>query len=219
MPWFAKENRRAAARHRYDGNDTWVGLDGSLFRQCQILDLSRTGVRLAVTNAESLPNTFTLILSKNGSGRPARVKWRRGNEVGAEFFAANSSSASRLAAGAPTTVKPRGVSESLMSAPSLHAQDQQPDVAKFKTETRKAVGSISGDKAKTEAYCPITDLGGELERAGQQKNNKKRVDFSLLEKKLGPDHVALIDALKDLDPNSPHGQELASIIESLDELP
>ena len=38
-----------------------------------------------------------------------------------------------------------------------------------------------------------------------------------MEKKLGPDHVALIDALKDLDPNSPHGQELASIIESLDE--
>jgi PilZ domain-containing protein len=55
-------------------------------RQCQVLDLSRTGVRLTVTNAHSLSNTFTLILSRNSSGLPARVKWRRGTEVGAEFL-------------------------------------------------------------------------------------------------------------------------------------
>jgi hypothetical protein len=216
LPWFIKENRRAAPRHRYDGNNTRIGLEGSLTRQCQVLDLSRTGVRLRVTNAHSLPNTFTLIL--NGSGRPACLKWRRGNEIGAEFLRADSSSASRSTGHAPRAVKPRGgegQKSSLMPITPFHAQGQQPDVAKLKTEARKVVGSTSGDKAKTEAHCPITDLGGELNRAGQEKNNKKRLDFSLLEKKLGSDHAALLHALKDLDPKSPHGQELASIIESL----
>ena len=126
-----------------------------MIRPCQVLDLSRTGVRLTVTNAHSLPNTFTLILSKNSSGRPARVKWRRGTEVGAEFFTANSSSASRLTADAPRAVKPRGgegqKSESRMSTLSSQAQDQQQDVAKLKADAREVVGSISGDKAKTEA--------------------------------------------------------------------
>lgn len=100
MPWFVKKNRRAAPRHQYDGNNARVRLEGSLTRPCQ--------VRLTVTNAHSLPNTFTLILSKNSGGCPARVKWQRGNEVGAEFFRADSSSASRLTAGAPGAVKPQG---------------------------------------------------------------------------------------------------------------
>ena len=106
MPWFVKENRRAAPRHRGDNNNAWIRLEGSLVRRCQVVDLSRTGVRLTVMNADSLPNTFTLILSKNTTGRPARVKWRRGNEVGAEFFEA--SPGSRLTADAPRVVKPRG---------------------------------------------------------------------------------------------------------------
>jgi hypothetical protein len=221
LPWFVKENRRAAPRHRYDDNNTWIRLGGSLTRPCQVLDLSRTGVRLTVTNAHSLPNTFTLILSKNSSGRPARVKWRRGTEVGAEFFRANSSSASRLTADAPRAVKPRGgegqKSENLMSTLSSQAQVQQQDVAKLKADARRVVGSISGDKAKTEADCQITDLGEQLDRADQEKNSKKRLDLSRLQKTLGPEHVALVHALKDVDPESPHGQELASMIESLDE--
>jgi hypothetical protein len=251
LPWFVKENRRAAPRHRYDGDNTWIRPGGSLTRQCQVLDLSRTGVRLAVTNADNLPNTFTLILSKNSSERPARVTWRRGTEVGAEFFKAdsssvsrstadaaranpsstsrltvdapraNSSSASRLTADAPRAVKPREAegqkSENLMSTLSLRTQTQQPDVAKLKADARKVVGSISGDKAKTEAHRQITDIGGQVDRADQEKNSKKRMDLSRLQKKLGPKHVALIHALKDVDPESPHGQELASIIEGLDE--
>ena len=100
---------------------------------------------------------------------------------------------------------------------SLHAQGQQQDVAKLKADARKVVGSIGGDKAKTEACCRSTDLGEQLNRADQEKNSKKLMDLSRLQKKLGPDHVALVHALKDVDPESPHGQELASIIESLDE--
>ena len=95
-PWFVKNNRRAARRHRCDDIDTSIRPEGPLSGECQILDLSRTGVRLTVMNTESFPDTFVLILSTNRTGRPARVIWRRGSELGAEFFAAASSSASRL---------------------------------------------------------------------------------------------------------------------------
>jgi hypothetical protein len=159
-----------------------------------------------------------LILSKNSTGRPARVKWRRGTEVGAEFFTANSSSASHLSADPPRPIKRAGEgqkSESRMSTLSLQAPGQQQDVAKLKADAREPVGSR--DKAKTEAHCRITDLCEQPGRADQGKNSKKRMDLSRLQKKLGPHHGALIQALKDVDPESPHGQELASIIESLDE--
>jgi hypothetical protein len=231
LPWFDKENRRGAPRHRYEGTNTWVGLDGSLVRHCQIIDLSRTGVRLVITNADSLPNKFTLILSRNSSGRPARVKWRRGNEIGAEFFATNSSSiprlatespkantGSRLTADAPRAVRaPRGEdqkSEKRVSNLSLQAQHQQrQDVTNLKTDARKAIGSIT----PVEAHRQTTALSEQRDQVDQGKKTKKNMDLSRLQKKLGPNHIALIHALKDVDPESSHGQELASIIESLDE--
>ena len=217
MPWFVKENRRAAPRHRGENDDAWIRLEGSLVRRCQVVDLSRTGVRLTVTNADSLPNTFTLILSKNTTERPARVKWRCGNEVGAEFFEASPSS--RLTADAPRVVKPRGGEDQKSKSLStllLHGPAQRPDHAKLKTDAREVVGGTSGDKAKTETRCQITDRSEGTDLADQEKNSKNRMDLSWLQKKLGPDHVPLIHALKDVDPESPQGQELASIIESLD---
>jgi hypothetical protein len=66
-------NRRAAPRRGYN-DDAWIGVEGCLLRRCRILDLSRTGVRLTITNAERIPDTFRLILSKNIPGRPALVK-------------------------------------------------------------------------------------------------------------------------------------------------
>jgi hypothetical protein len=192
-----------------------------LTRPCQVLDLSRTGVRLTVTNAHSLPNTFTLMLSKSSGGyRPARVRWRHGNEVGAEFFTADSTSVSQSTADAPRAVEPRGESqksEDLMPTLSLPARAQEPHGFKLKPDARGVGGSISGDKAKNEAHCQMADSGAQLDRTDQTKNGKKRMDLSRLQKKLGPKHIALIHALKDIDPESPVGQELASIIESLDE--
>jgi hypothetical protein len=251
LRWFAKENRRATPRHPFDGTDTCIQIEGSLTRPCQVLDLSRTGVRIAVANAQSLPNTFILVLSKHSAGRPVRVKWRSGTEVGAEFFKAdsssvtcstaeapransystsrltldapstNSSSASHLTGDAPKAVKPRGSesekSENLMSTVPLHTRTQQPDAAKLKVDTRKVADSIIGDKAKIEADHRITGIGGQVDRSDQEKNSRERLDLSRLQKKLGPKHVALIHAVKDLDPESPHGQELAAIIKSLDE--
>ena len=240
LSWFVKENRRAATRHRYYGTNARIGLEGFLTRQCQVLDLSRTGVRLAVANADDLPNTFTLFLSKN-SGRSVRVKWRRANEIGAEFFTATRLPAPSLTAGASSAIKPRGVegqkSKSQMATVPLQARSQQQDVPQVKADARAVVvstgadkvktGSISGDKAKIgsiigdkpniEARYQIADVSEQLDRANQEKDSKKGMNLSRLQKRLGPDHVALIHALKDVDPESLHGQELASIIKSLDE--
>ena len=106
----------------------------------------------------------------------------------------------------------------LMSTLSLNAQGQKPDIAKLKEDARKVIGMIGGDRAKTQIYCQIMDLS---DQADQEKNSKKRMDLSqqidLLQKKLGPDFVALVHALEDVDPDSPDGQELSSIIGSLDE--
>jgi hypothetical protein len=220
LPWFVKQNRRAASRHRYDGCDTWIQAEGSLTRPCQVLDLSRTGIRLAVSNADSLPNTFTVMLSKSSGGyRPARVRWRHGNEVGAEFFTADSTSVSQSTAYAPRA-KPRAErqkSEDLMSTLSLAARAQEPQVFKLNEDAQGVGGSIGDDEANNEAHCQMADSGAQLDRTDQTKSGKKRMDLSRLQKKLGPKHIGLIHALKDIDPESPHGQELASIIESLDE--
>jgi hypothetical protein len=51
-----------------------------------VLDLSDTGVRISVDGAANIPTEFALFLSKKSQGRRARVKWRRGNQIGAEFI-------------------------------------------------------------------------------------------------------------------------------------
>ena len=73
----------AASRRAYNDN-AWIRVGGSLLRRCHVLDFSRTGARLTITNADRIPDKFTLILSKYGSGNTARVKWRRHTQIGAE---------------------------------------------------------------------------------------------------------------------------------------
>jgi len=108
----------------------------------------------------------------------------------------------------------------LVSTVPLFAQDQ-PDPAKLKAAAQKVVSIISGDKGKTQAYCQINDLGGQIGEANEDQDNKKAEALSQkvieLEKKLGPEYVALVDGLKNVDPNSPEGAEISSILETLDD--
>ena len=48
------------------------------------------------------------------------------------------------------------------SAVTLYAQAQQPNTAKLKVDAQKVVSIIREYKAKTEAYCQINCLGGEI---------------------------------------------------------
>src|ERR1051326_8808016 len=78
------KDRRAASRRGYN-EDAWFRVGHSLLRRCRVLDLSRTGVRLTITNPHTMPDQFTLLLSKNTSGHPAVVKCRRDNQIGAAY--------------------------------------------------------------------------------------------------------------------------------------
>jgi len=103
----------------------------------------------------------------------------------------------------------------------LYAQGQQPNAARLKADAQNVVSIISGDEAKTETYCQVVDLGEQLGRADQEQDSKKSELLSQkiieLEKKLGPEFIALVDGLRDLEPNSRDSQEIGSILEGLDD--
>ena len=109
----------------------------------------------------------------------------------------------------------------IISILPVYAQDQQPDAAKLKVDAQKVVSTISGDKAKTQAYCQITNLGGEIDKTTQEKDEKKAEALTQkindLEKQLGPEYVALFNALYKVNPNTKEFQDILSMFDNLDE--
>jgi hypothetical protein len=78
---------RKASRRKSDAK-AWIRLDGGFaIRPCNVNDLSDTGVQITILAAETIPGVFTLLMSRDANfGRRARVKWRRGSQIGAEFI-------------------------------------------------------------------------------------------------------------------------------------
>src|SRR5262245_17004848 len=109
----------------------------------------------------------------------------------------------------------------LIATVQVCAQAQNPRVTKG--DAQKVVAIISGDKAKIQTYCDMRKLGEQIDQA-YQKNDNKIVDelsekLDTLEKNLGPEYVALIDGLQDIDPeNDKLGEEILSILGALDRL-
>jgi predicted transcriptional regulator len=105
----------------------------------------------------------------------------------------------------------------IISTMPLAAQGQQPDPAQLKADAQKVVSIISSDKAKSQIYCQIADLGDQLD---QEKNEKKAEalfqKMNELGKQLGPEYVAFVEAAKDLDPNSKEGRDIISMFDELD---
>ena len=95
------------------------------------------------------------------------------------------------------------------SAMSVHAQSQQPDIAKLKAEAHNAFNIISSDKLKIQTFCEMADLGNQLDKADRAHDIKKTEGVSQkldeLEGKL-PEYTALVGGLADVDPNSEDGQ-------------
>jgi len=109
----------------------------------------------------------------------------------------------------------------LTSTAPLYAQRQQQNIAKLKADAQKVVSIIKGDKAKMQTFCQISDLGDQIGEADERKDRKKAEALAQkmdeLEKQLGPEYLALVEATKDLDPNSNEGQEIESSFEKLDD--
>jgi hypothetical protein len=81
----SSKDQRRAARVRV-GSDAWIR-GGFAVLPCKVIDLSDTGVQIRLSTPQVVPDTFTFLTSRSaGSGRSARVKWRRGTQIGAEFL-------------------------------------------------------------------------------------------------------------------------------------
>jgi hypothetical protein len=89
-----------------------------------------------------------------------------------------------------------------------------------KADAQKVVTIISGDKAKLKTYCDIAALGDQIDAAAQKKDEKKLDELSQkaddLGTKLGPEYVALMDGLQELDPDSKDQADIGAMLEGLD---
>lgn len=52
---------------------------------CVVVDLSRSGAKLSVSNPLSIPDEFTLVLPEVPAGHRSRIAWRSRSEVGVRF--------------------------------------------------------------------------------------------------------------------------------------
>src|SRR5262245_42007569 len=98
----------------------------------------------------------------------------------------------------------------------VQAQNQKVSMG----DAQKVVTIISGDKAKTQAYCDIKKLSEQIDEASAKKDDKTVAELSqkidTVEKTLGPEYVALIDGLEDIVGNDLLGAEFMAAIASLD---
>ena len=112
------------------------------------------------------------------------------------------------------------VAISLICAPPLYAQDQPANTAKLKADVQRVVSIIQSDKAKTQVYCEINDLGEQIGEADQRMDDNKAEALSRqvteLEKRLGPEYFALMNDLNNVD-LSTDDREIDSILASLDQ--
>jgi predicted transcriptional regulator len=109
----------------------------------------------------------------------------------------------------------------IISMMPLSALGQQPEMVRVKADAQKVVSVIRSDQAKTRAYCRMRDLGEQIDQAVREEDRKKTEamiqKINDLEKQLGPEYLALIDALNDADPNSKDVQDILSMFDRLDE--
>src|SRR5580704_15310841 len=111
----------------------------------------------------------------------------------------------------------------LAAIPALaHAQQGgPPKVPKpTKADAQNVVQIITSDKVKTQAYCDLKKLEGEV-KAADQKNDTKTLEAlskpakSLVDE-LGPEYFKLMDGLEQVDRKSGEGKEFMSILSELD---
>jgi hypothetical protein len=109
----------------------------------------------------------------------------------------------------------------IISPLPLHAQGQQPNIAKLKADAQRVVGIISGDKAKAQTYCQINNLVDQIGEAEKDQDTEKAGELAQkrteLEKNLGPEYLALGESLKNMDLTSKAAQVIVSTFDKLDQ--
>ena len=106
----------------------------------------------------------------------------------------------------------------------LAALAQQPKAAPkpTKADAERVVKMIGGDKAKTALYCQISDLGDQIGQAVEKNDDKKADELAdkadQLGAKIGPEYIALMDGMQELDPKSKDGEDIEKMLADLDKL-
>jgi len=110
---------------------------------------------------------------------------------------------------------------SALAIPALaHAQQSGPQPKPTTADAQNVVQIITSDKVKTQAYCDLTKLEGQV-KAADQKNDTKTLEAlskraASLVDKLGPEYFNLMDGLEQVDPKSSEAKEFMSILSGLD---
>ncbi len=108
-----------------------------------------------------------------------------------------------------------------IAAVPVYAQAQQSNTAKLKADAQNVVKIFSGDMAKTQTYCQITDLADQAEATmDEDKAVELSQKITALAGTLGPEYEALLRDLDDadIDPQSQDGQEITSTLVALEKL-
>jgi hypothetical protein len=127
----------------------------------------------------------------------------------------------RMTRGRFMNPKPIAAALVIISLP-VCAHAQKPTAAKVTSaDAQKVVNMIGNDKAKIQIYCDIAELGDQIDEANPK--DKKKIDelnqrMDEMAAKLGPEYVALVGGLEEMDPNSKDSKEINSTLEGLDKL-
>ena len=113
---------------------------------------------------------------------------------------------------------------SALAIPSFaHAQQSGPQPTEpkpTKADAQKVVQTIISDKVKTQAYCDLTKLEGQVKALPQNTDTKTAETLTkqaqALIDKLGPEYYKLMDGLEQVDPKSSEAKEFMSILSELD---
>jgi hypothetical protein len=112
----------------------------------------------------------------------------------------------------------------IVAVPAFALAQQPPAAAPKPTKAaaQKVIQIVSGDKAKTKLYCDIAALGDQIDAAAEKKDEKKLDELSQkaddIGAKIGPEYVALMDGLQDMDPKSKDAEDIGNMLEALDKL-
>jgi len=112
----------------------------------------------------------------------------------------------------------------VFAALPLCAQAQQGGKAKKATnaDAQKVAKMISADKAKLKIYCDMGALAEKAEAAEQKKDTKAAEaianQMDKMAEQLGPEYIAFMEGLDNVDEKSKEGQAIGKTIEALDEM-
>ena len=89
-------------------------------------------------------------------------------------------------------------------------------------QVQKVIQIISGDKVKTQQFCDVEKLEQQIAEAKQKQDTKRVEELTKqaddLEIKIGPEYVALMDGLPQIDENSSEGKQIVDALASLEKL-